>query len=74
MDHAAGTQFESLSAVTACCGARTSLNDLRYVWPAGFASFVLEAMNPNIARISEEQLRKLSISLGCPLVEIPVHI
>lgn len=74
MDIAAATKFESLSLVTACCGAQTSLNELRYVWPAGFASFVLEAMNPNIARISAEQLRQLSFSLGCPLVEIPVHI
>lgn len=32
-----------------CCGAVTSLSDLDYRWPAGFARFVLEASEPTLA-------------------------
>src|SRR5438045_4682754 len=37
MELAHEQQFQDLRVTTPCCGARTSLNDLDYVWPAGFA-------------------------------------
>jgi hypothetical protein len=74
MDRAAGTAFRDLSMVTPCCGAATSLNDLIYEWPAGFARFVLEAMNPNARDLTERQHRELEEVLGTPLRRIWSHI
>ncbi|NZD50784.1 hypothetical protein [Rhizobium leguminosarum] len=37
-----------INTVAPCCGATVSLNDLRYVWPAAFGRFALEAHNPGI--------------------------
>jgi hypothetical protein len=42
MDAAAETGFADLSVSTECCGFATSLNDLVYRQPAGFARFVIE--------------------------------
>lgn len=42
MDAAAETGFADLSVSTTCCGFATSLNDLVYRLPAGFARFVIE--------------------------------
>jgi hypothetical protein len=64
----------TLIVIAGCCGESVSLNDLEFVWPAGFASFVVEAINPNIEGLSIEQLEKLSNVVGCPLREIAVHI
>src|SRR5262249_33659104 len=55
MDKAWASEFRNLRTTTPCCGHATSLNDLTYVWPAGFSRFVLEAMNPNIAQTTAEQ-------------------
>lgn len=41
------TRFTQLGVIAPCCGTRTSLNDLGYDWPAGFARFVLSATNPD---------------------------
>jgi hypothetical protein len=32
-----------------CCGVRTSLNDLEYGWPCGFARFAVSVRNPTRA-------------------------
>jgi len=47
---------------------------LRYVWPAGFARFVLEAMNPNISDLTAAEQGMLQETLGCRLRRIWVHI
>lgn len=49
MDAAYKTRFEDLSVTMPCCGGQTSLNQLRYQCPAGFARFVLSAYNPNLS-------------------------
>jgi hypothetical protein len=56
-----------------CCGARSSLNDLRYGWPVAFGRFVLDAKNPNVESLSGETGR-LEQVLGCQLREIQVHL
>ena len=68
------TKFSELEVTVPCCGARVSLNDLEYAWPAGFARFVLEAMNPAIKDLTEGQLKQLSDCLGCDIRRIWVHI
>ena len=74
MKKASQTDFAKLNITTPCCGHSTTLNDLNYVWPAGFSRFVLEAMNPNIKDTTEEQERALSEALGLPLRKIWMHL
>src|SRR5262249_13741059 len=46
MDRAYEKKNWDLTIKLPCCGKGSSLNDLKYEWPAGFARFVLEARNP----------------------------
>jgi len=59
-------QFADLNIVTPCCNSAGSLNDLVYDWPAGFASFILEARNP-ANDVGEGELKLLSGVLRCDL-------
>lgn len=74
MNAAYKTRFSNLEVTAACCGASVSLNELDYLWPAGFAKFVLEAMNPNVKDLTPDQTGQLSKCLGCDLRRIWVHI
>jgi len=74
MDAASEHDFADLKAMAHCCGASVSLNDLNYTWPAGFASFVLEAMNPNVRDLQPGQQAQLQTILGCELRKIWVHL
>jgi hypothetical protein len=74
MNTAYKTRFSNLQVAAACCGASVSLNELDYLWPAGFAKFVLETMNPNVRDLSDDQTQQLSKCLGCDLRRIWVHI
>jgi hypothetical protein len=69
MDSAFAIQFTDLTVRMPCCGAVGSLNDLHYDWPAGFARYVLESLNPN-ADLDDAQLDELAQILGCPLRKI----
>jgi hypothetical protein len=73
MDEAAGGHFSALQVTTPCCSWQVSLNDLTYVWPVGFARFVLEALNPNVKDLPEGALADLGTALGTPLRQIWVH-
>jgi len=73
-DNAHRSAFADLRVTAPCCGHPTSLNDLNYVWPAGFARFVLEAKNPNIRQTTAEQDRELSDALGLELRKIWRHL
>ncbi|MGO7585080.1 hypothetical protein ACC689_22510 [Rhizobium ruizarguesonis] len=70
METASADGFKDLNTVAPCCGATVSLNDLRYVWPAAFGRFALEAHNPGIGDTTEEQDRKMAECLGTPLRKI----
>ena len=74
MDVAGEISFTELGLTTPCCGIRTSLNDLDYVWTAAFGSFVLEAMNPNIGNTTAHQDLEISRCLGLPLRKVLVHL
>lgn len=74
MSEAVESDFEQLEAVAPCCRAKVSLNDLAYVWPAGFGKFVLAATNPGVSDLAPEQERALSKRLGHRLRKIWVHI
>jgi hypothetical protein len=66
------SEFTNLSITTACCGQSTSLNDLHYEWPAGFARFVMEAKNPN-GDLSDAQIVELADAIGSSLRRIWAH-
>jgi hypothetical protein len=66
MDSAYRNQFRCLRVTTPCCDAVSSLNDVIYDWPAGFARYVLEAVNPT-NDISVTQLARLAQVLSCSL-------
>jgi hypothetical protein len=74
MDLSSKANFADLSTRTKCCQATVSLNDLNYVWPAGFGTFVLEAMNPDVPDLEPNQLAELQATLGCNLRKIWVHL
>lgn len=73
MDTAYETNFANLDITTPCCGALTSLNDLHYDLPAGFARLVLEVMNPSVSDITAADIATLSSMLGTALRPIWAH-
>lgn len=73
MDRAHQAHFRDLIVTMPCCGARCSLNDLHYDWPAGFARFVLEAVDPWVnpwTDVTEVMIATLEHVLGCKLKRI----
>ena len=72
MDDAYQKQFDDLGYTTPCCKSLTTLNDLVYTMPAGFARFVIEVFNPG-EEISREDLSKLEKIVGIPLRIIRAH-
>jgi hypothetical protein len=71
---AAEQNFASLDTIAPCCQATVSLNELTYIWPAAFGSFVLDAMNPSAEGISAEQFDILGAALGCSVREVSQHL
>jgi hypothetical protein len=65
--------FRDLRVTTPCCGARTTLNELLYSWPAGFARYTLEALNPGVGSLPERVLDRLADALGSPVRVIWAH-
>ena len=57
-----------------CCNESIRLDELRYDWPQAFARFGIDAMNPNIGELTDEQRTKFERILGTPLRTIYQHI
>ena len=74
MNEAAASRFEDLSVTMPCCHRHTSLNDLRYVWPAAFGVCALTVVNPGVPSVASEQLRAIEQALGSPLKVIWQHL
>lgn len=71
MDRAGAAQFSDLSVVLPCCGASTSLHDLDYDWPAGFARFVLQVREPALAGwLDDAAVARLEKVLGAKIRQI----
>ncbi|MGW3098741.1 hypothetical protein ACWDCC_35470 [Streptomyces sp. NPDC001102] len=66
--------FAALVVTVPCCEAETSLNDLVYDWPMGFARFRIEVLYPNRSWLADEELATLADALGHPLRQILIHI
>ena len=74
VDTAFGDGFKDLQREAPCCGNTISLNDLRYIWPAAFGRFALEAHNPKIADTTEDHDRRIGVCVGIPLRKIWVRV
>lgn len=71
MDRAGAAKFSDLSVVVPCCGATTSLHDLEYDWPAGFARFVLQVREPALAGwLDDAAVSRLEKVLGAKVRQI----
>lgn len=57
-----------------CCGARSTLHELAYDWPQGFARCDIRAMNPNFGKLSATHRTRFETILGCPVRAIYGHI
>lgn len=72
MSKAYETQFIDLDITLPCCGTKSSLNTLTYQWPAGFARFIIEILNPQ-KDTNEDMMQMLEKALGCRLRKIVAH-
>ena len=64
--------FQDLNILLPCCQRTSSLNDLIYDWPAGFARFLLEARSPE-GDLTHEQIALFESLLGCSIRKIWAH-
>ena len=67
MDRASKSQFSELAVDLPCCGQPSTLNDLTYDWPVGFARFSLEARNPGVKELTPDQIQGMQEALGTPV-------
>ena len=74
MSLAAEHGFKDLIVRAGCCGTQVGFDELHCGWPVAFGRFVLEAANPTMSGLSEEQLNELGTLLGCPVREINCRV
>ena len=70
MDRAARHGFTRLAVTTPCCRTATSLDALRYRWPAGFARAEVRVRHPERGALSEEELARVAGVLGHTVREV----
>lgn len=73
MDRAAERTFADLAVKLPCCDASSSLNDLRYEMPQGFARFVIDILNPGVADIPASLTARLCEVLDCKVRFVWAH-
>ncbi len=66
------TRFTDLTVILPCCGRVSSLNNLSYEWPTGFACFQLIARDPG-KDLDDKAIEDLERVLACPLRKIWTH-
>lgn len=67
MDKADDLAFGDLDVSMPCCGKPSSLNDLAYEMPQGFAQFAISVSEPGIEHLDEAALRRVGEALGHPV-------
>lgn len=65
--------FTNLTVSTPCCAVSTSLNELVYEWPAGFARFEVAVLNPQRGWLEPDELNRVADTLGHPLKQVMAH-
>jgi hypothetical protein len=70
MGSASVARFARLDIETPCCGFPSTLNDLRYHWPQGFARWVVEATGPGRRVLTEREVSQLEHAVEHELRQI----
>ena len=71
MNAAHKTAFNDLRIQLPCCDAASTLNDLHYKMPAGFARFLLKAQGGRLGtQLPADKMRGLETILNTPLKQI----
>ncbi len=70
-----GDELDQLEVVLPCCGETSSLNDLEYDRPVGFASFEICVLNGTRDRyeLQQDELDRLGSLVGHPVRQIRAH-
>ncbi|MFJ4846283.1 MULTISPECIES: hypothetical protein [unclassified Streptomyces] len=66
--------FPTLVTTLPCCQVDTSLNDLVYDWPMGFARFRIEVLYPNRSWLTDAELATVADALGHPLRQVVIRV
>ena len=74
MSAAYEADFEELGVTTPCCSTATTLHDLEYDWPQGFARWAVELRNPDRGHLDATERAELDAAAGVPLREIWQHV
>jgi hypothetical protein len=64
----------ALDVITPCCGAATTLNDLDYNFPQGFASWWIQVHYANRLWLDDAERARVESALSHPLREIRRHL
>lgn len=74
------TELRELGVVTPCCNTSTTLNDLKFSWPAGFASFAIRVEtpsrawdNPTAPWFTDAEVQMVEAALGTPVRQVLAH-
>jgi hypothetical protein len=73
MDERAEGGFADLRVRLPCCGRASSLNDLDYRWPCGFASFEITIWNPQRPWFGDEEVAVIEDALGHAVRQVRAH-
>ena len=73
MSAAAEQGFADLTVKLPCCGGDSSLNDLEYYFPCGFAATELTLVNPAI-ELGEDVIARLGEILETPVRVVRAHL
>jgi DNA-directed RNA polymerase subunit N (RpoN/RPB10) len=74
MNSAQEHEFSDLATTTPCCRQLTTLNNLDYDWPQGFARWRIEVLNPSVGRLTPEAELALSDAVGHAVRLIYTHL
>ncbi|MBV8861668.1 MAG: hypothetical protein JO082_10765 [Mycobacterium sp.] len=66
--------FGSLDVTTPCCGANSTLNDLDYNFPQGFASWSVRVHYANRPWLTAAEREQVEVALGHAVREIRLHL
>jgi hypothetical protein len=67
------SRLQNIQVQMPCCSAMSSLNDLRFEFPAGLASAGIEVLNPDRKWLSAAELEQVAASFGHPIKQIFAH-
>ncbi len=73
MDNASAKRFQDLTVILPCCNRESSLNDLHYHFPCGFANTVFQMLNP-LRMPDVEEVFHIQKLLGEKIRVIHTHV